>query len=113
MPDSDPLDWLLRSPESFKVRFLQGLFERSAQLDETRGVVTIVQPPQVSTLVFEILASVGAAPVWTRQDPPTIAVPLDKAETIPLFSPVAMSDTFRRVLAFKKGKTADKSSCNP
>lgn len=75
------------------------MFERSAELDEALGVVTVVQSPQVSALVFELLMEVGAIPAWIERDPPTIAVPMDKAATIPLFSPVVMSDTFRRVLA--------------
>src|SRR5437879_7999670 len=99
MPPDAPLEWLHTSPPSVKISFLQGLFERTAKVNNKTRSVSVTALPIHALNVFKLLLEVGAEPKWLSQDPPIISVPAEDAARIPLFNPIVMSDNFKRVLA--------------
>ena len=97
-----PLSWLHTSPLSVKISFLQGLFERTAKVDNKTRSVSVTTLPIHAPDVFKLLIEVGVQPSWFSQDPPIISVPAEDAARIPLFNPIVMSDNFKRVLSLSK-----------
>ena len=97
-----PLSWLHTSPLSVKISFLQGLFERTAKVDNKNKSVSVTTLPIHAQDVFKLLIEVRAQPKWLSRDPPIISVPAEDAARIPLFNPIIMSDNFKRVLALYK-----------
>ena len=102
MPPDAPLEWIHTSPPSVKISFLQGLFERSAKVDDKSRSVLVTAVPIHAPDVFNLLIDVGAKPSWLSRDPPIIRVPAEDAARIPLFNPIVMSDNFKRVLSLSK-----------
>src|SRR5437870_5411360 len=102
MPPDAPLEWLHTSPLSVKISFLQGLFERTAKVDNKTRSLSLTTLPIHAQDVFMLLIEVGAQPSWFSRDPPMISVPVEDAARIPLFNPIIMSDNFKRVLALSK-----------
>ena len=69
--------------------------------------VKVTQEPQFARTVFSYLKEVGAFPEWISLDPPSIAVSVEKAAAIPLFSPKRKTEAYRRVMQLRKmGRTA-------
>ena len=102
MPPDTPLEWLHTSPTSVKISFLQGLFERTARVDNNTRSVSVTTLPIHAQDVFKLLIEVGVQPSWFSRDPPIISVRVEDAARVPLFNPIIMSDSFKRVLALSK-----------
>ena len=102
MPPDAPLEWLHTSPLSVKISFLQGLFERTAKVDNKTKSVSVATLPIHAQDVFKLLIEVGVQPSWFSRDPPIIRVRVEDAAGVPLFNPIIMSDDFKKVLALSK-----------
>jgi len=102
MPPDAPLEWIHTSPPSVKISFLQGIFERSAKVDDKNRSVLVTALPIHAPDVFKLLTEVEAQPSWLSRDPPIIRVSVEAAARIPLFNPIVMSDNFKRVLSLSK-----------
>ena len=102
MPPDTPLEWLHTSPTSVKISFLQGLFERTARVDNKTRSVSVTTLPIHAQDVFKLLIEVGVQASWFSRDPPIIRVRVEDAARVPLFNPIIMSDNFKRVLALSK-----------
>ena len=102
MPPDAPLGWLHTSPPSVKISFLQGLFERTAKVDNKTRSVSVTTLPIHALDVFKLLIEVRAQPKWLSRNPPIISVLAEDAARIPLFNPIVMSDNFKRVLSLSK-----------
>ena len=102
LSSDSPLSWLHTSPLSVKISFLQGLFERTAKVDNKNRSVSVTTVPIHAPDVFRLLIEVGVQPSWFSRDPPIIRVRVEDAAGVPLFNPIIMSDNFKRVLALSK-----------
>ncbi|MGA2875872.1 MAG: hypothetical protein ABSE82_10105 [Nitrososphaerales archaeon] len=97
-----PLGWIHTSPRTFKISFIQGLFESAGEIDsETRTVSVCILPIHASS-VFSLLAELDAKPVWLSKDPPIIRISVEDAAQIPVFSPRVLSDKFHLLQALLK-----------
>ncbi len=94
MTSPPPLTWILTSPKSFKVSFLQGLYESASEIDlETKTVIVCVLPVHAS-MVFSLLCELDANPTWASTDPPIIEISVEDAAKIPVFNEMIHSDKF-------------------
>jgi hypothetical protein len=94
MSQAPPLGWIHTSPRSFKIAFLQGLFENVGEIDSNKRIVSVCVFPQYKESVFSILAELDAKPVWLSTDPPFIAISIEDAARIPVFSPTIQSENY-------------------
>ena len=97
-----PLEWEGPQTRRTLISFLQGVFESSGEIVEEEMRVDITQQPQFARTVFSYLKEVGAYPEWISQDPPRIAVSVEKAAAIPLFNPRKRSDAYKRLMHLRR-----------
>lgn len=97
-----PLGWIHTSPRSFKVSFIQGLFESAGEIDSATRTVSICTLPIHASTVFSLLVELDATPSWLSVEPPIMRISIEDAAKIPVFSPIILSDKFNMLQTLLK-----------
>ncbi len=88
------MDWLLSTPEDFRILFLQGVAESDGWPDAGADVVRVVASPNTE-LFRKLLESLGCKPKVYEQPPvQVIQCTTEEAMTLPLFSPRIASSLY-------------------
>ncbi len=92
------MDWLLKTPSSFKAHFLQGLTESDGHVDAGRNHVCLVSSPN-TRLLLGVLRSLGCKPATYKQPPiERIEITTSEAARLPIFNPRIRSHLYQNML---------------
>jgi hypothetical protein len=97
------------APADFKVAFLQGLFESAGEVNVRSKAVWVPVPPSHLNEVVRILRDVGVSAHVVGTDPIMVAVDIEDAARIPLFSPVVRSQKYQDAVALAAGQPSSRA----
>jgi len=87
------------SPPDMRVIFLQGFFEKSAEVDLKERLVILPVIPSHLLNVLRVLKELEVTTHIFGTEPISVAVSIDDAARIPLFNPAAKSEKYKQVVS--------------